>query len=76
MNELITVRGGARDDSSAYIISQSKSQLEALRASGTTISKESMMLGGLLPTFELYNQRGDFTLNRSRIQDSTGVVQV
>jgi hypothetical protein len=33
MNELITVRGGARDDSSDYMMSQSKSQLQTLHAS-------------------------------------------
>jgi hypothetical protein len=39
MNELITVRGGARDDSSDYIVSQSKSQLQTLRASGSNHTK-------------------------------------
>jgi hypothetical protein len=39
MNEVITVRGGARDDSSDYIKSQFKSQLQTLHASGSNHTK-------------------------------------
>jgi hypothetical protein len=41
VNKLITVRGGARDDSPDYIMSQSKSQLQTLHASNASGSNNT-----------------------------------